>query len=244
MYERIRVNTLAPEYENLLDIYEVDKYGNVYGNNGIELVQSFNSSGYKQVSLKEQNKRRWKKCFIHRLVAYAFVDGKTEQRIEVDHIDGNKLNNKWDNLRWCTRKENMQNPNTVEKMWDANGGGKCYAYDFRLNYVGAYTNLREAQSTLQRAFRGLNTRCKEYYLLEDTNLERVLKINRKCNYHSVVVTDVETHKKYYFYSKVQASKFFNNRINITQAIQKNWTVQGKYKIRVLNYKKLIGMLDL
>ena len=37
MYERIKVNTLAKEYEQVLDIYEVDKYGNVYGNNGIEL---------------------------------------------------------------------------------------------------------------------------------------------------------------------------------------------------------------
>ena len=39
-------------------------------------------------------------------------------------------------------------------------------------------------------------------------------------------------------------KFFDNKVNITQAIQKNWTVRGKYKVRILNYKKLIGMLDL
>ena len=31
MYERKKVNTLAKEYEQILDIYEVDKYGNVYG---------------------------------------------------------------------------------------------------------------------------------------------------------------------------------------------------------------------
>lgn len=244
MYERKKVNILAPEYENLLDIYEVDKYGNVYGKDGNELVQSFNSNGYKQVSLKEQNKRRWKKCFPHRLVAYGFVNGRTEQRNEVDHIDGNKLNNFSDNLRWCTRKEDMHNPNTIEKMWDANGGGKCYVYDFKLNFIGAYTNLREAQTQLHRTFRGLNTRCKEYYLLSDMDLGRILKINKKCCYHSVVITDIETHEKYYFYSKAQAGKFFNGTINITQAIQKNWTVRGKYKIRILNYKKLIGMLDL
>lgn len=31
MYERKKVNTLATEYEQVLDIYEIDKYGNVYG---------------------------------------------------------------------------------------------------------------------------------------------------------------------------------------------------------------------
>lgn len=60
MYERKKVNTLATEYEQVLDIYEIDKYGNVYGKDGMELVQSFNSSGYKQVALKLQGERRWK----------------------------------------------------------------------------------------------------------------------------------------------------------------------------------------
>ena len=36
MYERKKVNTLAKEYEQILDIYEVDKYGNVYGKDGME----------------------------------------------------------------------------------------------------------------------------------------------------------------------------------------------------------------
>ena len=94
MYERIKVNTLDG-YEQVLDIYEVDKYGNVYGKNGIELKQTYNSTKYKQVSLKLKNKRRWKKCFVHRLVALAFVDGRTKEFNEVDHKDTNKENNKW-----------------------------------------------------------------------------------------------------------------------------------------------------
>lgn len=244
MYERKKVNTLAKEYEQILDIYEVDKYGNVYGKDGMELKQSLNSSGYKQVSLKLRNERRWKKCFVHRLVGYGFVHGYTEEKNEIDHIDGNKIHNKWYNLRWCTRKENMKNEITVERMWNQNSNGKCYVYDYRLNYIGAYTNVKEAQNELHRTFRGLNTRCKEYYILQDTDLSRILKINKKSSYHSIVVTDIETHKKYYFYSKTQAMKFFDNKVNITQAIQKNWTVRGKYKVRILNYKKLIGMLDL
>lgn len=243
MYERIRVNTLAKEYEQVLDIYEIDKYGNVYGNNGMELKQGYNNSGYKQVSLKLKNKRRWKKCLVHRLVAYGFVDGRTEHNNEVDHIDTNKQNNVWSNIRWTDRKGNMKNENTVLKMWNQNGE-ECFVYDFRLNFIGKFGSLDEAQSHIGRCIRAINTRVKEYYVLSDNDLKRILKINKKQKIQSIVITDIETNKKYYFYSNRKARKFFDGKVNITQAIQKNWTVKGKYKVRVLNYKKLIGTLDL
>ena len=243
MYERIKVNTLAKEYEQVLDIYEVDKYGNVYGNNGMELKQSYNSSGYKQVALKLKNKRRWKKSLVHRLVALAFVSGRTEQYNEVDHLDTDKNNNKWNNLRWTDRIGNMSNENTVFKMWNKNGI-ECYVYDFKLNYIGKFGSLDEAQKAIGRTIHGINTRVKEYYILDSPDLKKVLKINKKQKIQSIVITNVETNKKYYFYSNRQARKFFDGKVNITQAIQKNWTVRGKYKVRNLNYKKLIGMLDL
>lgn len=243
MYERKKVSTLSKEYEQVLDIYEVDKYGNVYGNNGIELTQSYNSTGYKQVALKLKNKRRWKKCFVHRLVGYAFVKGNTEQRNEIDHIDGNKINNKYTNLRWVTRKENMKSDITVCNMWGMNGK-KCFVYDFLLNFIGAFDSIKDAEKETGVTIKGINIRTKEYYILEDTDLSKVLKINRKQKIQSIVITDIETHEKKYFYSNREARRFFDGKVNITQAIQKNWTVRGKYKVRILNYKKLIGMLDL
>ena len=243
MYERKRVNTLAPEYEQVLDIYEGDTYGNVYGNNGIELKQSFNSTGYKQVSLKLKNERRWKKCFVHRLVGYGFVKGKMDEKNEIDHIDTIKTNNKWYNLRWTDRTGNMENPMTRYNMYAINGK-QCYVYDFKLNFIGKYESLDEASKKIGRSIRGINTRVLEYYILDSPDLNKVLKINKKQKIQSVVITNVETKQKFYFYSNREARKFFDNKINITQAIQKNWTVRGKYKVRNLNYKKLIGMLDL
>lgn len=46
-----------------------------------------------------------KRFFVHRLVAYHFVDGYQDGLV-VNHKDGNKLNNEADNLEWVTRSEN------------------------------------------------------------------------------------------------------------------------------------------
>lgn len=57
-------------------------------------------SGYPYVNLCVDDKR--KKRTVHSLVAEAFL-GEGD---EVNHKDGNKLNNHVDNLEWCTRAEN------------------------------------------------------------------------------------------------------------------------------------------
>ena len=45
---------------------------------------------------------------IHRLVASHFVDNNDPLKNIVDHIDCNKLNNQYTNLRWVTSKVNTE----------------------------------------------------------------------------------------------------------------------------------------
>lgn len=62
-----------------------------------------NGTGYLQIQLSKEGKS--KNIYLHRLVAIAFCEN-LEGYKEINHIDENKLNNRADNLEWCSRSYN------------------------------------------------------------------------------------------------------------------------------------------
>lgn len=70
------------------------------------LKQCSNGKGYLQVSIYN-NEGQLKTLKVHRLVAEAFIDNSNNLP-QVNHIDGDKSNNKVTNLEWCTANENME----------------------------------------------------------------------------------------------------------------------------------------
>lgn len=71
----------------------------------IILKQCLNSVGYFQVSFSKNNDR--KRFMVHRIVADAFCH-HDERKNVVNHIDGDYLNNKADNLEWVSTIENTR----------------------------------------------------------------------------------------------------------------------------------------
>lgn len=90
--------------------YKVDNTGKVFGKRGHELKQFKNRCGYHQVKICTCGKQ--KTCSVHRLVAEAFCDNYSEG-LEVNHKDGNKSNNHYTNLEFCTRSENIRHAERI-----------------------------------------------------------------------------------------------------------------------------------
>lgn len=86
-----------PNYEG---IYQVSNFGNV--RNKEKIISQFNNKGYMCVSLYKSTRKNLR---VHRLVAEVFIENPDNKR-EVNHIDGNKRNNKVTNLEWVTSREN------------------------------------------------------------------------------------------------------------------------------------------
>ena len=68
------------------------------------LVPKVHRDRYLFMRLQDQN-LIWKNRYIHRLVALMFIP-TSDTSLQIDHIDGNKISNRVDNLRWVTNREN------------------------------------------------------------------------------------------------------------------------------------------
>ncbi len=101
--------------DSLDGLYQASSFGNIRsidrvvprGNNyltlkGKVLKQHLGNHGYLTVSPSLDGRNRRKT--VHRLVAEAFCG---VSKLTVDHVDGNKLNNRADNLEFVTKRENL-----------------------------------------------------------------------------------------------------------------------------------------
>lgn len=130
-------------FKNISDVYiniypeltkiQVSNMGRIKFNKGRITYGSTTDCGYKIVNLK-------KNYYIHRLVMYAFDPNEENMSLIVNHKDGDKSNNKLDNLEWCSLKENVYHTvNILNKI-----GKTVYQYSIENVYINEYNSIRDA----------------------------------------------------------------------------------------------------
>ena len=115
------------ENGDILSLARVDTYicrGNLTKRNRSEkkLTHKVNDKGYATYHLRDASRDIEAWPTAHRLVATAFIPNH-ENKPQINHKDGNKLNNHYSNLEWCTAQENTQH------AYD-NGLAKSVIYKF------------------------------------------------------------------------------------------------------------------
>lgn len=121
----------SKEYEEIVNGKHVHRYPK-------DLKQFINTDGYYVVKLRDN-----KHHAVHRLVAEAFVDNM-DNLPEVDHIDANRKNNNYTNLRFVTHRDNIRH--TIEL------GNRLLGNTREKNYNSKAIRITDVEDNTARLF--------------------------------------------------------------------------------------------
>lgn len=127
------------------------------------------SKGYLHVALCHNNKT--KIITIHRLVAKTFIPN-TQNKPQVNHINGIKTDNRVENLEWCTASENQLHAfaNNLTKRYKgidnyhygkpSNKRKKVCQYDLQGNFIKEWESVVEASKKLKLSQGNISSCCR------------------------------------------------------------------------------------
>jgi hypothetical protein len=201
-------------------MYEVSNTGLVKHSRLNRVVKGYLINGYKSVNLKLSDKKICR--LVHRLVAAEFIPNEFLERIYVDHIDTNPLNNDVSNLRWVTPKENMNNPLTKQNISMALLGhsSKILQIDIETgDIVGEYMNNDDFDN--QDTDMNYNTITKIANFYKNGNTSVKVGLNHQKTYHKKYIfiyeNNIDMKDKYIEIANM------NNNITGTKIVQLNKT---------------------
>lgn len=142
-------------YEGLYEVSDMGNIRNIKRNKILSL--SNDKNGYKLCTLFSANSRKMFR--VHRIVARAYPEicGEWFDNCQIDHKNTICGDNRANNLKVCTPKENCSNPITMlhrrlnpVKYWEGKKGKNhiksktVLQYDINLNFIREYGGVREA----------------------------------------------------------------------------------------------------
>jgi hypothetical protein len=134
--------------------YELSSSGEIRNMKTGRLLKPWIRSGYYNIRCGSKGKKQQ----VHRMVAIAFIENPDPQRLtQVNHKDGNKLNNDFTNLEWVSPAENIQHMHSIglwnrKDTYKASKGKDHYMSDLNENDV---IEMREMYKTGKYSYRQL-----------------------------------------------------------------------------------------
>lgn len=147
------------EVSNLGNVRSLDRYVNQLNYKrfckGQLLKPTFHKSNYFIVTLR--NSGTQKICKVHQLVMSAFNPKNSNEKLEINHIDGNTKNNNLNNLEWCTHQQNLQHAskhNLLSVYKPIN------QYDLNGNFIKQWHSMKEVKEYYNFGKNSLRNACK------------------------------------------------------------------------------------
>jgi hypothetical protein len=144
-------------YPKLKEEYYISNYGSVYSKLSKKILSNKNlRGGYISSSLTMKDGKD-KQFRVHQLVAYTFL-GFSEENKNVNHKDGNKLNNYINNLEYMTSKENTKH--AFDTGLNKRIKRKVRQFDLDGKFIKEHESILDAGKSIERDSRFINNVCK------------------------------------------------------------------------------------
>ena len=134
--------------------YSVSTLGNIRNDKSSRLLSpNIGNHGYRKCSWRENGIVEY--FLVHRVVAKTFIPNPDGKRT-VNHIDGDKLNNRVENLEWATDSEQQLHALDIGLRppqltgYDSKASKTIYQFDLQGNFIKEYGSTRCAEKELNK----------------------------------------------------------------------------------------------